>query len=61
MFTVTYIRAGQLQCTEGPLNLWRTYLSATLVYTYIKMGGGLNSLEHCYLQTVSYAKSAAEW
>jgi hypothetical protein len=32
------------------------------VYTYIKREeGGLNSLEHCYLQITSYAKIMVEW
>ena len=31
---------------------------AALILTYIRMGGGLNSLERLYLETKSCAKSA---
>jgi hypothetical protein len=50
--TFLYIRAGQLEPTEGPHNSLRTGLRAALVYTLSKWGG-LNSLERRYLLSVS--------
>jgi hypothetical protein len=58
--TFLYIRAGQLEPTGGPRNSLRIGLRATLVYTYIEMGGELNSLERRYLQSVSFTKTTVE-
>lgn len=56
--TFLYIRAGQLEPTGGPHNSLRTGMRAALVYAYIELGGGgLNSLERRFLQSVSFAKS----
>jgi hypothetical protein len=60
-------RAGQLQPTGGThtRNFLRTRLRSAHVYTYIEnvewvVGGGLNSLERCYLQTISVSESTVE-
>ena len=47
---------------EGHVICYGLAWGAALLYTYIKGGDGqgLNSLVHCYLRMISYAKSTVE-